>query len=284
MMRNRCTRSVSAVAACVIALPMILKSAEISLVRGHLQSIGQRAFDGLFVGMEEVATHGSVNRVDVAHDGSFEFRGVPSGEYLLRVTDGQGRIVHHEYVTLHDFMRDLTVEMPETKSTQPTGTTVSVKQLLHPPDRKAVQAFYAAAHLSETGKYQQAISELEKAIRISPEFGQAYTNLAVQEIRMGRFAESIVASQRAIELGGPDAVNLCNMAFAQFQLKQFEEAEISARAAVRLDGSYTQGHLVLGTVLALDPAKRDEAVRHLEIAAARFESAKTTLRAIRQAR
>jgi len=282
-MRNSCTRSLSIVAACLLTLPMIIHCAEIRIVRGHLQCPGRNVFDGLFVGMEEVATHGSVQRVDVALDGSFEFRSVPTGEYMLRVTDDHGHIVFHEFVTVHEFTHDLTVELPAAERVKPGATTVSVKQLLHPPDRKAVQAFYAAEHLSETGKYQEAITALEKAIQISPQFGQAYTNLAVQEIRLGRFAESVAASQRAIEVGGPDAVNLCNMAFAQFQLKQFDQAEISARAAVRLNGTYTQGHLVLGSVLALNPATREEAVRHLEIAAEKFDSAKATLRALRAA-
>ena len=47
-----------------------------------------------------------------------------------------------------------------------------------------------AQRFSESGQTEKAVEELEKAIRISPEYADAYNNLAVQHIRMGRFEDA----------------------------------------------------------------------------------------------
>jgi tetratricopeptide (TPR) repeat protein len=84
-----------------------------------------------------------------------------------------------------------------------------------------------------------------------------------------------------MEIAGPDPLNLCNLAFAQFQMGRFEEAAASARAALRLDSSYLAAHLVLGAILANDPAARQEAIQHLERAAEKFPSARVNLERLR---
>jgi hypothetical protein len=261
-----------------------LYGSDVPVLRGRVVMPARESAHGLFVGMEEMVTHTQVHRVDLTMDGGFEFRGVPTGEYVLLVTNVHGDAVFQQFVTVHEHMDELRVALPESVNGPSKAGKVSVTQLLHPPDKKAVRAFHTAGRLSESGKHADAVSELEKAIEISPEFGQAYTNLAVQHIHMQRYEEAVTETRRAMEIGGPDPVNLCNMAFAQFQLHQFAESEESARAAVRLDSGYLQGHLVLGSVLALNPASRLEAMEHLKQAATRFTSAQKTLDALRAAR
>lgn len=123
---------------------------------------------------------------------------------MLRVTDGFGLTVCREFVTIRDHMPELEVHLPERESNGAGAGagTVSVTQLMHPPDKKAVQAFKSALRFSSAGKYEDASSELEKAIHISPEFAEAHSNLAVQYFRLGRFEESIAESTHAIQIGG----------------------------------------------------------------------------------
>lgn len=236
--------------------------------------------------VEEGSTHTEISRVDARIDGSFEFRDIPAGGYTLRVTDSFGRTVCQQFVTIDKQMPALEVRLPERESHGggPGAATVSVKQLRHPPHKKAVHAFERALRLSSAGKYDDAASELEKAIRISPEFAAAHTNLAVQYFRIGRFEKSIAESARAIEIGGPDPRNLCNLAAAQARLYRFAEAENSARAALRLDSGYLKASLILGSILAHEPATRGEGVKHLEKAAAEFASARQILEQLRASR
>jgi len=256
-MRNRCTRTLCLLSVSVfIGLPTSL-AAEIPVVRGQLQASAPELVEGLFVILGAAPTQ-KLSQVDVQTDGSFEFLDIAFGDYVLRVTDGFGLTVCQKFVTIRDHMPELDVRLPERESNGAgTGAaTVSVTQLMHPPDKKAVQAFKSALRFSSAGKYENALSELEKAIHISPEFAEAHSNLAVQYFRMGRFEESIAESAQAIQIGGPDPLNLCNLAAAQAQLRRFAEAEKLARAALRLDSDYLKANLVLGSILVNEPATR----------------------------
>jgi tetratricopeptide (TPR) repeat protein len=235
--------------------------------------------------MEEVINRTEVHRVDVGLEGNFEFRGVPTGDYLLRVTDVDGQTLYQQYVTVQEHMRELAVRLPESERRPPPAPgTVSLKQLSNPPTKRALKAFAAALRLSSSGKYDEAAGELEKAVRISPEFAEAYTNLAVQQIRMNRFEDAAASSEHAIQIAGPDPITLSNLAFAQYRLQRFEDAMANARAALRLDSGYLQAHLILGSVLARNPAARAEAICHLELAAEKFPSARVNLDRLRAAR
>jgi len=278
---NRYAQTLSLLA---LLLPSTLYGGDVAVLRGHLVMPARESAQGLFVGMEDTTSHSQVHRVDCTMDGSFEFRSVPTGEYVLQVTNTHGDTVYQQFFTVHEHMDEVRVVLPQSGPVPAKAEKVSVTQLLHPPDKKAVQAFHAAGRLADSGKYADAVSELEKAIKISPEFGQAYTNLAVQHMRMQLYEEAAAETKRAMEIGGPDPINLCNLAFAQFQLHRYDESEANARASLRLDSGYLQAHLVLGTVLALNPAARLEAMQHLKLAATRFASAQKTLDALRAAR
>ncbi len=162
--------------------------------------------------------------------------------------------------------------------------TISVTQLRHPPTRKAFQALVSAQRFSESGQTDKAVIELEKAIHISPEYADAYNNLAVQHIRLGRFQEACDELTRAIELAGPNAPRLANLAYVQCQLKLYSEAVVSARAAYRLDPGSPQANLILGSLLASDPITRAESIPHLQRAAETLPSARATLETVRRAR
>jgi tetratricopeptide (TPR) repeat protein len=261
-------------------------AAEIPVVRGQLRPPAQEFVPGLFVIVEEGPTHTEISRVDARIDGSFELRDIPTGDYTLRVTDSYDRTLCQQFVSIGKQMPPLEIRLPEREShgAGAGAAKVSVTQLMHPPHKKAVHAFETALRLSSAGKYDDAASELEKAIRISPEFAAAHTNLAAQYFRIGRFEESIAESTRAIQIGGPDPRNLCNLATAQARLNRFAEAETSARAALRLDSGYLTANLILGSILAYQPATRGEGVKHLEKAAAEFASARQFLEQLRASR
>jgi tetratricopeptide (TPR) repeat protein len=285
-MRNRCTRTLSLLSVIVFTGLSSSMAAEIPVVRGQLHPPARELVQGLFVIIEEGSTHSEISRVDARIDGSFEFRDIPAGDYTLRVNDSFSRTVWQQFVTIDKQMSPLEVRLPERKShgAGAGAATVSVKQLMHPPQKKAVQAFDRALRLSSAGKYDDAAGELQMAIRISPEFAAAHTNLAVQYFRIGRFEESIAESARAIQIGGPDPRNLCNLAMAHARLRRFAEAEESARAAVRLDSSYLKANLILGVILVHEPATRGEGVKHLEKAAKEFASAGQFLEQLRASR
>ena len=278
-MRKKCTRTLSVPSVMLYFWLSSSMAAEIPVVRGELNPPASGSIQGLLVILESISTHTEISRAEIRGPGSFEFRDIPAGDYTLRVTNGFGRTVCQQFVTIQDHMPELEIRLPERESngSGAGAVTVSVTQLTHPPRKKAVQAFQSARRLSEEGKYGDAMTELEKAIRISPQFAAAHTNLAVQHFRLGRFEDAIAESDRAIQIGGPNPIDLCNLATAQARLRRFAEAEKSARAALRLDSSYLKANLILGSILLNEPATRGEGITHLQKAAAEFTSARQFL-------
>jgi tetratricopeptide (TPR) repeat protein len=281
---NKCVRPLAVLATVVsLFMPCLAQSAEASAVKGGLQCAVPTIFRDYYVELVDLARHADIHRVDVQADGAFEFRSVPAGDYRLRVTDLNGDSIYEQYVVISSYSGPLTIQLPEGKKPRVPGGTVSLTQLRHPPAPKAFQAVLSAQHFSETGQVDKAVVELEKAIRISPEYADAYNNLAVQHMRMNRYEDAARELERAIEIAGPSPMKLCNLAYAQHRLQRDPEAIANSRAALRMDSAYPQAHLILGSLLASDPRTRQESITHLEQAAVTLPSARTTLENVRRA-
>jgi len=224
--------------------------------------------------LEDFRTHQRVGVADLNSDDTFTFRHVPYGEYQMTISDPRGDAVFQDLVTVDAHNSLLTVQLAKRKVERPPSGPVSVAQLQHPPARKAFSALVTAQRFSESGDYRRAAEELEKAVRISPDYAEAYTNLAVQHMRLGEYERAVEEMRRANEIAKPGPVQLCNLAYAQMQLKRYDQAIESARASLRLDGNYAQAHYVLGALLARDPKTLGEALPHLERAAEVMPSAK----------
>jgi len=282
---NRCLRPLAAFVAIVyLSTPGRTQSTEFpATIKGELRSEETINLHEYFIELADLSHYNETHRADVQFDGSFQIRSIRSGTYTLRVTTLSGAVIHQELVTVAPQTGPLTVRLPASGKRSAPGT-ISVTQLRHPPSHKAFQALASAQRFSESGKTEKAVEELEKAIRLSPEYADAYNNLAVQHMRMGRFEEAAAELTRAIAITGPNPIQLSNLAYAQRQLNRIPEAIASARAALRLDSGSAQAHLILGSILAVDLRTRGEAITHLEQASETLPSARATLDKVRGAR
>ena len=283
-MSHRCPRLLAALAAVVyLSTPGSAQPRDIPSIKGGVRSNSPVNFRDYRIELRALNHFGDIYRSDLAFDGEFELRNIPSGDYLLLLTSLQGAVVQQEVVTVNPSTAHVEIHLTQPAKPASAPGTVSVTQLRNPPDRKAMQAFTAAQRFSAAGSTEKAAGELEKAIRISPEFAEAYTNLAVQHIRMHRYQDAIDESLRAIRIAGPNAMMLSNLAFAQIYLGRVEEALGSARAALRLDSGAAEAHMILGSILFGDPRTRAEAIPHLERAAESIPSARALLERAQQA-
>lgn len=232
--------------------------------------------------LEMFRSHDRIGIADLRSDDTFTFRNVPFGEYRVSITDRRGGLIYEEMLTIGGTTSLATIHLLRPKSERPPSGPVSLARLQHPPTRKAFSAFAAAQKLSEAGDYRHAAEELERAIAISPDYADAYTNLAVQHMRLGEYQRAVDEMLIANRLAKPGPVQMCNLAYAQAKLERFDDAIASARASLRLDGDYPQAHYVLGALLAQHPATLREALQHLERAAKTLPSAESTLRSAMQ--
>jgi tetratricopeptide (TPR) repeat protein len=238
-------------------------------------------FSDFRIQLQDMNRHNEVYRADLHLDGAFEFRRLPAGEYQLFVETLHGEVIQQQFITVNPLVTQLNIRLAAPAKKNISPGTISMTQLRHPPDRKAFQSFVAAQRFAASGSPEKAALELEKAVRISPEYADAYGNLAVQHMRMRRFPEAVDELTHAMSIAGPNALMLSNLAYAQVNLGRLPESLASVRAALRLDSGYLQAHLILGSILVADPKTRAEAIPHLELAAEKFPSARALLERVR---
>jgi tetratricopeptide (TPR) repeat protein len=263
-------------AAMVLVVCASAQDAPSANVKGRLHGEGQPNLRGYVIELEHLGAHGSTIHADVEFDGEFSFRGIPTGEYVLRVTTYLGQALSQQFASIHDRTATLDVRLPAERPS-PAGRTVSLGELRHPPSRKAFDASLAAQRFAESGNFDKAAGELEKAVRISPDYAAAHSNLAVQYLRLQRYEEARAEIGRAMGIAGPNGRDLANLAFALAALRRIPESVEAAKGALRVDRDNAAAHYILGTLLTLDRETRVEGVAHLELAAKTLESARKAL-------
>jgi len=231
----------------------------------------------------EVRTRQKVASADLEGDGGFTLRHVPYGDYQMSILDAGGNALYDQHVNIAGMIPAMVIHLAAPVAQRPPGGPVSLAQLQHPPTRKAFQAARAAQKFSESGNYEKAAEELQKAIRISPYYTDAYTNLAVQHIRLGRYEEAAGELARALEIGGPHPLVLTNLAATQLALKRFAESAQSARSALRLEPDYMQAHFILGMALSTDTRTVQEGLEHLRKAAETIPNAQVQIEKVQRA-
>ena len=280
-MEHQCVRLWVAVAALCLGHNGWSQNQKLDCVRGEVHIDFPPAIRSA-VRLASMGADRTVGLADVSGDGRFELCNLPDGDYRLTVLVDDTRPIYDEVVSVRQQSAPIVVQVPRQETVRPPGGAVPVNELLHPPARKAERAFAAARKFADAGAYGKAEEELEKAVRISPDFADAWVNLAAQHIRLRRYEQALVELSRAGEIAKPTALILGNTAIAQFGLHRNEEALRSVRQSLALDPSFPQGHWVLGTMLATDRRTLSEAIGHLEQAARTLPAAQADLERARR--
>jgi len=118
---------------------------------------------------------------------------------------------------------------------EPPSGFVSLRELLHPIDKKALRAAYEAEQFSRADNIPKAIEKLEKAVQIDPSYRDAHCNLGVQYARARRFADARAEFQKALDIGPPAAPIYANLALALIAAGEIREAQDLARKALELN-------------------------------------------------
>ena len=281
-MSYRCLRRVAAGILMLCAFRWAgAQDAQAVEVRGTVHSQQPTFLEGYVVEIRDLTPQHQTWRADVNIDGSFVLRNVPRGDYVLCVLNYRGGEIKQELVSVREAAAPVDVYLPREDRAAPGGR-VSVRQLQHPPSRKAVEAAAAADKLARAGDTDRAVEQLRKAIRISPDFAAAHSNLGVQYIRERHWAEARAEIERALAIAGPNALDLCNLAFVDAAEGRYGEAMERARAALRADPAYANAHYVLGALLLMDRRTQEEGIRHLERAAEAVPGAREMLARVRR--
>src|SRR5262249_20618886 len=100
--------------------------------------------------------------------------------------------------------------------------------------------------------YGEAISALQEAIRLKPDFADAYNTLGSALFKAQQFDQAIAVYKKTLALTPTDAETHNNLGLAYFKAKRYPDAVTSFQTAIRLKQAYTEAHLNLAiTYVAL---------------------------------
>ncbi|HLG95215.1 MAG TPA: tetratricopeptide repeat protein [Bryobacteraceae bacterium] len=131
----------------------------------------------------------------------------------------------------------LTLPDLDRRQEKPISGLVSLREVEHPPSKKAIRLLVEAQRDSEAHQIAKATQELQEAVRLAPSFREAHLNLGVQYARTEKIVEAKGEFETALEIGPPDAKAYSNLAYCFIVLGQFREAESFARKALQLEPS-----------------------------------------------
>jgi tetratricopeptide (TPR) repeat protein len=203
---------------------------------GEIESATPMSLNSLYVELYDTRSHVVVERSSVSSDGRFQFyHGDAASRYTVRVVTAPGEDPLLEEPSRMGMGNSLVLRLPEQKTSQPVSGKVSLEQLQHPIPKLAIRAAKEAERYSEAHDTAKAISKLEQAVRIAPNYRDGHSNLGVQYARAGRLAEALAQFHFALDIGPANALIYSNLALALLTLKQFRDGEEFARRAVELE-------------------------------------------------
>ncbi|MDA2928422.1 tetratricopeptide repeat protein [Acidobacteria bacterium AH-259-O06] len=186
---------------------------------------------------------------------SFIFANVRNGHYIITL-ESLGYQTVEKTIEVRTFLPNdetfvpLTLgrRLPEGDMGVPRGygSELSAASLLIP--QKARKELEKANRESENNKPEKAIQHLQKALEIYPELYQAYNNLAVQYVRLGRTAEAIDSLQKSVGLNPDDATICRNLAQLYLGQGSYGEALVPLKRSLELDAQNSKGRMLLGEV------------------------------------
>lgn len=260
-------------------------SAKIAALQGRVLGADGHPVSGIHVELDDPSTALPVTSTYTQQDGTFELYNIPQGNYEVVLESAEMQVSGP--VAVETGRPSLQLRLPS--STGPVtavDATTSVARLLVP---SKAQRLYnrASAHFS-AGQYDQAAKELDAALQIHPEYGDALTLRGMIELRQpdmsvgqqsleqaikvdpsqssayialaavynheGRFDDAMAVSEKGLAIAPRTWQAYMEMAKASIAKSMYQRGLKFIRQAERLGGSaYAEVHLV--KAYALIPLK-----------------------------
>jgi tetratricopeptide (TPR) repeat protein len=213
--------------------------------------------------------------------GGFRFEGVPRSIYSVSVNLPKDTEYYAEPTSVDastegsSFMADIFLRNPLlAKPKDKLEKVISAREAAIP--KEARKAFDRAEKLRDQKKFEAAVTELEKAVGLYPDYFRAISELGIVQINLGRLPDALKNFSRALEIFPEYEPALGGAGYALLSLARYEESATFLEKAIQLDSSRTQNLVFLGIAnLALSRWARSQEVleRALKLDAAGAVSA-----------
>jgi Flp pilus assembly protein TadD len=146
--------------------------------------------------------------------------------------------------------------------------------------KEAKKAYERANKAARSNQLAKAISELERAVALDTEFGEAHTDLGARYAQSGRYQDAERETQRAITIMPEDWIPYSNLGWIEFALGHPDRVEANLRRSVQLSPNNPGLCMLLGVVLARAPETYSEGISYLKYAARTIPAANQILNSL----
>jgi tetratricopeptide (TPR) repeat protein len=167
-------------------------------------------------------------------NGQFSFQRVEYGDYTLRLASQHGEAIYQAPLSVRMGVTQVEVRLPAVKSER-GGPPVSARRLRHKVPKEASREFNRAVEDRQQGDLPHAEQHLEAAVRLDPEYAEAWVNLGAIRARNRDYSGAAKAFEAAANADPGCAMAHHNLAFAYLHLRRPADAEREARLALRLE-------------------------------------------------
>jgi tetratricopeptide (TPR) repeat protein len=192
-----------------------------------------------------------VSLVFTRGSGEFEFGGLGNGEYLLEVNVNGFEPIREriEIMNSNRIGVFLSLRKPLLSGVTPGGASVSARELSLP--RKATNAFRKGEDLLYDKKNAEgSLRQFQRAVDEHPGYYEAYHQMGVAYLELGRLTEALEAFRRSVEMSGYRYADPHFGAASVLSTQnQFAEAEVYARKGLELNPAAWQGYYQLARAL-----------------------------------
>jgi Tfp pilus assembly protein PilF len=213
-------------------------------------------------------------------NGSFSFKGLEAGNYVVTVEAGDAYENAKESVyidtdgsnprrgiTLPPISRIYTVDIALRLKPGESAKTGVINAALAAVPQNARELYFKALESGQAGDSLRAIEQLKSALAIYSQFPLALNELGVQYLRRGEIEKAADALKTAVNLTPEDFHPRLNYGIALLNQRKFAEAEAQLKIAVNKNSGIPTAHMYLGIALAMQ-RKLDESETELKLAVA----------------
>lgn len=201
-------------------------------------------------------------------DGQFNFNRVPTGEYVIETdaTDKFSSSSTNITVIPLDLRRAEVFRVSIQLSPKPVAETTRPGVVMADVDlnvpKEAQKRYREGMKALAAASAQRAVSELQAAVKIYPDYYSARLELGRELRSLKRFAEAAEVLKPTLKLAPKRAEPLVEYGVVLMALDRRDEAVAAFSAALQLEETNWGSHLYLG--MALLEKEKDEAERHLQ--------------------
>ena len=247
-------------------------------IQGRLVNpLGRRADARIRVKLESTSNLSGDLSVLADANGTFAFRGLTSGTYVIVIEADENYEAVREIVTIESDVSNPRrgVHIPVTPRPYTVQIYLKPKKgagfearpgvidaSLAAVPKPAVEHYNKAMEWARQKEHAKAAESLRAALALHSDFALAQSALGIQYLAMREPAKAAEALQAALKLSPNDYVTLVSYGFALIEQKQFARAEEPLRAAAVKNPALPQAHFHLGVALVRQ-RKLEEAEKSL---------------------